>query len=166
MQSRTRGLTTFAAATATVSLSLFAAEPNVDLNRFTPSTLQVEPEVATSAIGAQGAAAQTVAPEPPSSGSFREAPTGFDNRTNGFDPQGPDFDGLTEDTSVALRSFNDNRFVFEEVEKVADGLGPTYNAQSCRECHQNIVTGGAARSPNIAPGAWTCCNSSSRRAVH
>ena len=43
------------------------------------------------------------------------------------------------------RSFNDNRFVFEEVESVADGLGPTYNAQSCRECHQNIVTGGASQ---------------------
>ena len=28
---------------------------------------------------------------------------------------------------------------------VADGLGPTFNAQSCRECHQNIVTGGASQ---------------------
>lgn len=26
---------------------------------------------------------------------------------------------------------------------MADGLGPTYNAQSCRECHQNVATGGA-----------------------
>ena len=26
-----------------------------------------------------------------------------------------------------------------------DGLGPTYNAQSCRECHQNVVTGGASQ---------------------
>ncbi len=144
MKSRNRGLTTFAAATA-VSLSLFAAEPDVDLNRFTPSTMPLDAEVATPAIGAQGAAAQTVAPEPPSNGAFREAPTGFDNRTNGFDPQGPSFDDLTEDSAVALRSFNDNRFVFEEVEKVADGLGPTYNAQSCRECHQNIVTGGASQ---------------------
>ena len=59
--------------------------------------------------------------------------------------QGPAFDTLNEDTAVALRSFNDNRFVFEEIETVADGLGPTYNAQSCRECHQNIVTGGASQ---------------------
>ena len=29
--------------------------------------------------------------------------------------------------------------------RVADGLGPTYNAQSCRECHQNVVTGGASQ---------------------
>ena len=29
--------------------------------------------------------------------------------------------------------------------RVADGLGPTFNAQACRECHQNIVTGGASQ---------------------
>ena len=40
---------------------------------------------------------------------------------------------------------NDNRFIFEEVERISDGLGPTYNAQSCRECHQNVVTGGASQ---------------------
>ena len=60
-------------------------------------------------------------------------------------PQGPPFDSIDEDNVVPLRSFNDNRFIFEEVETVADGLGPTYNAQSCRECHQNVVTGGASQ---------------------
>lgn len=74
-----------------------------------------------------------------------EAPTGFDNRTNGFDPQGPAFDSLNEDNVEPLRSFNDNRFIFEEAELEKDGLGPTYNAQSCRECHQNVVTGGASQ---------------------
>ena len=74
-----------------------------------------------------------------------EAPTGFDNVTNGFDQQGPPFEQINEDTVVPLRSFNDNRFIFEEVEANADGLGPTYNAQSCRECHQNVVTGGASQ---------------------
>ena len=74
-----------------------------------------------------------------------EAPTGFDNRTNGFDEQGPPFESLTALTVVPLRSFNDNRFVFEEAETIDDGLGPTYNAQSCRECHQNVVTGGASQ---------------------
>src|SRR5713101_2548386 len=74
-----------------------------------------------------------------------EALTGFDNLTNGYFPQGPDFDTINEDNVVPLRSFNDSRFVFEEVETVEDGLGPTYNAQSCRECHQNIVTGGASQ---------------------
>jgi CxxC motif-containing protein (DUF1111 family) len=74
-----------------------------------------------------------------------EAPAGFDNRTNGFSPQGPRYEGLNEDNVVPLRSFNDNRFIFEEIEGIDDGLGPTYNAQSCRECHQNVVTGGASQ---------------------
>ncbi len=73
------------------------------------------------------------------------AVTGFDDETNGMDAQGPPFDSLNEDTVVPLRSFNDNRFIFEEVETTADGLGPTYNAQACRECHQNVVTGGASQ---------------------
>jgi CxxC motif-containing protein (DUF1111 family) len=76
---------------------------------------------------------------------FSEAPTGFDNRTNGFMRQGPAFDTLDEDNVEPNRSFNDNRFIFEEVEVLADGLGPTYNAQSCSECHQNVVTGGASQ---------------------
>lgn len=154
MKSFNRGLTTFAVAAAIGSLALLVgrqseaqmAIPNAESNRFTPSTLKVDPETAPAPQAAAATAgAQSVSPEPVSRDSLREAPTGFDNRTNGFDPQGPAFDGLTEDTVVALRSFNDNRFVFEEVEKVADGLGPTYNAQSCRECHQNIATGGASQ---------------------
>lgn len=78
-------------------------------------------------------------------GPATEAPTGFDNLSNGLDPQGPSYDSLDENRSVPLRSFNDNRFVFEEVETAKDGLGPTYNAQSCRECHQNVATGGASQ---------------------
>jgi CxxC motif-containing protein (DUF1111 family) len=74
-----------------------------------------------------------------------EAPTGFDNQTNGYSPQGPEFESIDEESVEPLRSFNDNRFLFEEVEGVSDGLGPTYNAQSCRECHQNVVTGGGSQ---------------------
>ncbi len=74
-----------------------------------------------------------------------EAPAAFDNLTNGFDPQGQPYESLNGKNVVAGRSFNDNRFIFEEVETADDGLGPTYNAQSCRECHQNIVTGGASQ---------------------
>ncbi|HET7809843.1 MAG TPA: di-heme oxidoredictase family protein [Steroidobacteraceae bacterium] len=163
MNSRTRGLTTMAAAAAIVSLSVIAysqamsdgdqsaaqaAIPNAESHRFITAPRTVDPETsAPTSTTAKGgtAAADSVSPEPPSFGFFTEAPAGFDNRTNGFDPQGLDFGALNEDTVVALRSFNDNRFIFEEVEKVQDGLGPTYNAQSCRECHQNIVTGGASQ---------------------
>jgi len=91
----------------------------------------VDPETVSSLLAAASAAA--------------EAPSGFSNQTNGFDQQGQPYDTLNEDNVVALRSFNDNRFIFEEVERIEEGLGPTYNAQSCRECHQNIVTGGASQ---------------------
>ncbi|HEY0460987.1 MAG TPA: di-heme oxidoredictase family protein [Pyrinomonadaceae bacterium] len=74
-----------------------------------------------------------------------EAPAGFDNLTNGFSLQGPLFNTINKDNVTALASFNDNRFIFEQVETVADGIGPTYNAQSCRECHENVVTGGASQ---------------------
>jgi len=75
----------------------------------------------------------------------REARTGFDSRTNGLAPQGPDFETIDEDNVNPLASFNDARFVFEEVETFDEGLGPIHNAQSCRECHQNVVTGGASQ---------------------
>jgi CxxC motif-containing protein (DUF1111 family) len=75
----------------------------------------------------------------------KEAPTGFDNLTNGFAPQGPPFETINKNNVVPLRSFNDSRFVFEQVDTKETGLGPTYNAQSCRECHQNVVTGGASQ---------------------
>ena len=58
--------------------------------------------------------------------SAPEAPTGFDNLTNGF---------------VNQPEFNRAKASFEDVEQIADGLGPVYNAQSCRECDQNPVTG-------------------------
>jgi CxxC motif-containing protein (DUF1111 family) len=106
--------------------------------RFTHNGI-VDPETReTAALRPEGLAAAAL-PRP------AEALTGFDNQTNGFDIQGPPFESLDEDSVVALRSFNDNRFIFEEVETIADGLGPTYNAQSCRECHQNVVTGGASQ---------------------
>ena len=91
--------------------------------------------------------ATAVDPEGPVLGGRNptEAPAGFDNLTNGMDPQGQPFDTLDEANVVPLRSFNDNRFIFEETETVVDGLGPTYNAQSCRECHQNVATGGASQ---------------------
>ncbi len=92
----------------------------------------IDPELAPTRLTAAAAA-------------VTEAPSGFDNLTNGFDPQGPPFDDLDEDTVMPGRSFNDNRFIFEEVEGADEGLGPTFNAQSCRECHQNVVTGGASQ---------------------
>ena len=152
MKSINRRLTTVAIAGAIGTLTWTTASlvsnaqtvaPSAEFHRFTPSTLRVDPE--SGATDVPGAVTQSVPGESSPSGYLREAPAAFDNRTNGFDPQGPAFDTLDEDTVVPLRSFNDNRFIFEEVEHVADGLGPTFNAQACRECHQNIVTGGASQ---------------------
>jgi CxxC motif-containing protein (DUF1111 family) len=107
-------------------------------------SIEVE-DASASRTAATSAATSAATPSATTSTTITEAPTGFDNRTNGFNIQGPAFDTLNEDNVQALRSFNDNRFVFEEVEVVADGLGPTYNAQSCSECHQNVATGGASQ---------------------
>src|SRR5207237_5779856 len=48
-----------------------------------------------------------------------EAPTGFDSQGNGM---------VDEATHQA------DQVKFDELENVTDGLGPLYNAQSCREC--------------------------------
>src|SRR6201984_712521 len=66
-----------------------------------------------------------------------EAPTGFDNKSNGV------ADDATHQADQAK---------FEEVEQPSDGLGPLYNAQSCRECHQNPVSGAASQVSELRVG--------------
>jgi CxxC motif-containing protein (DUF1111 family) len=68
---------------------------------------------------------------------FPDAPTGFDNKTNGM---------VDEVTHQA------DQVKFEEVEEVSEGLGPLYNAQSCRECHQNPISGGASQVAELRVG--------------
>lgn len=75
----------------------------------------------------------------------QEALAGYDCKTNGFLKQGPDYETLTEQNVRPLRSYNDGRFVFEEIEKASEGLGPTYNGQSCAVCHDSVATGGASQ---------------------
>jgi CxxC motif-containing protein (DUF1111 family) len=66
-----------------------------------------------------------------------EAPTGFDNKSN----------GVADDTTHQA-----DQTKFEEVEQVSDGLGPLYNAQSCRECHQSPVSGAASQVTELRVG--------------
>ncbi|HET9319415.1 MAG TPA: di-heme oxidoredictase family protein [Bryobacteraceae bacterium] len=66
-----------------------------------------------------------------------DAPAGFDNKSNGV------VDEATHQADQAK---------FDEVESVADGLGPLYNAQSCRECHQNPTSGGASQVTELRVG--------------
>ncbi|HVF67778.1 MAG TPA: di-heme oxidoredictase family protein [Pyrinomonadaceae bacterium] len=71
-----------------------------------------------------------------------EAPAGFDNQTNGFEPQGTP---VPPNTDPVPGDFESDKFIFDIFDKVEDGLGPVYNAQSCRECHQNPVSGGVTQ---------------------
>jgi len=74
----------------------------------------------------------TAAVPPPS-----EAPTGFDDKSNG---------AVTDSIHQA------DRAKFDEVEAISDGLGPLYNAQSCRECHQNPTSGGPSQITELRVG--------------
>lgn len=49
--------------------------------------------------------------------------------------------GLTTDE---LSRFQAGKAAFEEVEGVADGIGPVFNRDSCVACHDNQATGGGS----------------------
>jgi CxxC motif-containing protein (DUF1111 family) len=66
-----------------------------------------------------------------------EAPTGFDNKSN----------AVVDDQTHRLDQAN-----FEKFEAISDGLGPLFNAQSCRECHQSPVTGGVSQVTELRVG--------------
>src|SRR6202162_4356261 len=68
---------------------------------------------------------------------FPEAPTGFDNKTNGT------VDDVTHQA---------DQVKFEGGEQVSDGLGPLYNAQSCADCHQSPVSGAASQVTELRVG--------------
>jgi CxxC motif-containing protein (DUF1111 family) len=75
-------------------------------------------------------------PDVPSTGAA-EAVTGFDGQPNGF---------------VTADVFKEDQEEFDGVENLADGLGPLYNAQSCRECHQNPLSGGGGQITELRAG--------------
>jgi len=81
---------------------------------------------------------------------FSEAlANGFDDETNGFIPQGePPKDCVDPEPGTFLQ----DKAIFEEVDEIGDGLGPVYNAQSCRECHQNPVTGAISQITELRAG--------------
>lgn len=59
----------------------------------------------------------------------QEAPTGFDEHTNGYLSQ--------TDYQAGLIEFND-------VKTVNDGLGPVFNEVSCQKCHKGPANGGTS----------------------
>jgi CxxC motif-containing protein (DUF1111 family) len=66
-----------------------------------------------------------------------EAPTGFDNTSNAV---------------VDEQTHRSDQANFEQFEAISDGLGPLFNAQSCRECHQSPVTGGVSQVTELRVG--------------
>jgi CxxC motif-containing protein (DUF1111 family) len=66
-----------------------------------------------------------------------EASAAFDGQTN----------GMVDQTTHAA-----DQKSFDEVEETSDGLGPLYNAQSCRECHQSPTSGGITQTAEVRVG--------------
>src|SRR5690349_6581555 len=79
---------------------------------------------------AAAALSQPMQPSP-----VREALVGFDNLSN----------GAVDDATHAVDLAD-----FDETETIADGLGPIYNAQSCRDCTKTRFLAPPARSRNCA----------------
>ena len=65
------------------------------------------------------------------------APAAFDGASNGF------VDTPTHQVDLGI---------FDGVEVISDGLGPIYNAQSCRECHQSPQSGGLSQVTELRVG--------------
>ena len=74
-----------------------------------------------------------------------------DDLYNGLGVRGAPIDECVADP-VPNRSFEDNKFIFEERETVEDGLGPTYNDVGCSACHQNPETGGISQTNELRAG--------------
>jgi len=83
------------------------------------------------------AAAPPANPARPPTQTPLSAPTGFDGVSN----------GVTDDTTHKA-----DQDKFDEIELISDGLGPLYNAQSCRECHQNPLSGGPSQVLELRAG--------------
>src|SRR6266545_1708540 len=87
---------------------------------------------------------------------IQEAPTTdlniyTDDLFNGFGAKGAPIDEC-EGEPVPNRSFEDNKFIFNELESTEDGLGPTYNAPGCGDCHQNPESGGISQIRELRAG--------------
>ncbi|MFI5315025.1 MAG: di-heme oxidoredictase family protein [Myxococcota bacterium] len=73
----------------------------------------------------------------PAKAAPTEAPTSFDGTSN----------GLTDDGT-----HKQDQAAFDGAEGVDEGLGPLYNAQACRECHQAPISGAASQVTEMRVG--------------
>ena len=79
-----------------------------------------------------------------------------DDLFNNFGALGTPVDECVADpvppTARGNGRFLDNKFIFEEEETVADGLGPTYNDVGCVTCHQSVDTGAFSQNMEFRAG--------------
>ena len=88
--------------------------------------------------------------------TIQEAPTTdlnvlTDDLFNGLGTRGTPIDECVAEPEPN-RSFEDNKFIFEERETPDDGLGPVYNDVGCVSCHQNPETGGISQIRELRAG--------------
>jgi CxxC motif-containing protein (DUF1111 family) len=83
------------------------------------------------------AGACSTGPRTDSASTAVQAPVGFDNGSNGV-------------ADAPAHQIDQARF--EHTQSIEDGLGPLFNAQSCRECHQSPVTGGVSQVTELRVG--------------
>src|SRR5215510_13018234 len=74
-----------------------------------------------------------------------------DDMFNGFGTKGTPIDECVADP-VPGRSFEDNKFIFSEIETIDDGLGPVYNDRGCAVCHDNGDVGGSSQIRELRAG--------------
>ncbi|HEX7317213.1 MAG TPA: di-heme oxidoredictase family protein [Pyrinomonadaceae bacterium] len=122
----------------------------------TTDTFSYDPDVDPAAAETAGKTPTTDIrcwPPPP---PVTKAPADFDNKTNGLIPQGTPVPPGVDDPTPG--TFEADKFIFAGVDEIEDGLGPVYNAQSCRECHQNPVTGAISQINELRAGHNLYCN--------
>jgi CxxC motif-containing protein (DUF1111 family) len=89
------------------------------------------------ALAAAACVRAPTVPDLPGAPASQEAPAAFDSASNGL---------------VDAATHQADEKAFDAFEDVADGLGPLYNAQSCRECHQNPASGGGSQVSELRVG--------------
>ena len=79
-----------------------------------------------------------------------------DDLFNGFGARGTPVNECVADPVAPEErgegTFEDNKFIFSEVEGVDDGVGPTYNDTACVACHQAPDAGGFAQQTEFRAG--------------
>ncbi len=73
----------------------------------------------------------------PAHGPASEAPAGFDGVSNGL---------------VDAATHAEDLEAFDGAEEIDEGLGPLYDAQACRECHQTPISGAASQVSELRVG--------------